>query len=62
MAYDFKIAAKKTTKNMAIMYGVPAILYLLSQVEILVPQEYLSVAIPVSAAISYGIKNYVENR
>ena len=60
--YDWKIGLKKTAKNMAWMFGVPALLYGLSQVEVIVPKEWLPVAVPVAAAISYGIKNWYENK
>jgi ABC-type transport system involved in cytochrome c biogenesis permease component len=59
--FNWKIGARKVGKNMLVMFLIPAILYGLSQIEILVPQEWLPIAIPLTSAASYAIKNYVEN-
>jgi len=60
--YSFKIAMVKTLKNVAVMFGLPAVLYVLSNVSELVPPEYLPVVIPIASAVSYMVKNYIENK
>ena len=60
--YSSLIGAKKTGKNVLVMFGLPAILYVLSQVTEFVPEEQLVWAIPLSAGITYFIKNYLENK
>ena len=60
--YNALVGLRKTAKNMAVMFGVPAIMYFLSQAEVWVPKDCLPWAIPVAAALTYLLKNYVENR
>jgi len=62
MVYDWKIGVKKTGKNLLIMFGAPAVLYLLEHTTDVVPDAWVVWAVPVAAAISYGIKNYLANR
>lgn len=60
--YDYKIGLQKTGKNVLIMFILPALLYVLSQTSELVPEEYLPVAIPLAGAVTYFVKNYIENK
>lgn len=60
--YDWKIGLKKTAKNVLIMFGAPAVIYVLEHITDIVPDQCVAVAVPVAGAITYGIKNYLENR
>jgi len=60
--YSFKIGLIKTLKNVAVMFGVPAVLYVLANISTLVPQNMMPIAVPIAGAITYFIKNYVENK
>jgi len=61
VVYDWKIGLKKTAKNVAVMFGAPAVLYVLANVADIVPKEWLVWAVPLSGAVSYAVKNYIEN-
>lgn len=60
--YSPIIGLKKTGKNVLIMFVLPAILYILSQVTEFVPEEHLPWVLPLAGALSYFVKNYVENK
>ncbi|MEA3430298.1 MAG: hypothetical protein U9R08_03420 [Nanoarchaeota archaeon] len=60
--YDPWVAISKVAKNTAVMFGAPAVLYVLSQINFLVPSEWLPIVVPIAGMISYGLKNYIENR
>lgn len=60
--YELKTGLLKTLKNMGVMFGVPALLYFLSNANAWMPQEHLPIAAPIIGGISYIVKNYVENK
>jgi len=53
---------KRTLKNMGIMFALPAILYLLAQVNVIVPKQFLPIAIPIAGGLTYFVKNWFENK
>ncbi len=60
--YILKIGLLKTLKNVLITFGVPAALYVLNNAaDFIDPDVYLKIS-PAIAAISYFIKNWVENK
>lgn len=61
-AYSFWVALKKLVKNAAVMFGLPAVLYIVDNLYTIAPEEYVSLAMGVSAAVSYLYKNYLENK
>jgi hypothetical protein len=52
----------KSLKNVAIVIGVPAILFLINNYAQWLPESYNTVALPIIGFISYFIKNYIENK
>ena len=60
--YDPKVAAKKIAKNMGVMFGIPAVLFLIDNAAELIPPDMWPVLLPILSAISYGVKNYLENK
>ena len=60
--YSLTIGAKKTLKNTVVMFVLPATLYLLSQIDVFVPEDALPVVVPIAGALSYLVKNYLENK
>ena len=60
--YSPIIGLKKTGKNTLVLFGLPAVLYILSQVTTFIPENQLSWALPVSGALTYFIKNWIENK
>jgi len=60
--YTKKEGLKKTLKNMGITWGIPALIFLLDSAKDIIPNEYLPILLPITGAITYFIKNWVENR
>ena len=58
--YSILIGAKKTLKNVLIMYG-PVMVIFLTILADYIPTEYTLLGALV-AAVAYFIKNYLENR
>lgn len=59
--YSAKIGLQKTVKNISITYGLPALLFFLNAYQEWLPVEYAIILAPVLGAISYFLKNYIEN-
>ncbi len=62
MKYNLWIGIKKTIKNVLIVWGIPALLVLINNAVDWIPSEYMKIATPILAVMSYGIKNYMKNR
>ena len=60
--YDPKVAAIKIAKNMGVMFGIPALLFLIDNAAELIPADMWPIILPILSAVSYGVKNYLENR
>lgn len=60
--YSFKIALIKMLKNVGLTFGIPAILYILNNVNQLVPPKYAEFATLLASGGIYLIKNYIENK
>ena len=52
----------KTLKNIATVYGLPAVILFLNSYQNWVPVEYVAVVSPIIGGILYMMKNYVENK
>ena len=53
---------KRTLKNMGIMFALPAVAYFLAQIDVLVPEQYLPIVIPIAGGLTYFVKNWIENK
>lgn len=62
MVYSLWIGIKKTLKNVLIVWGIPALLVLINNAVDWIPREYMGVATPILAFISYAIKNWLKNK
>lgn len=62
MAYSKLIGLQKTLKNAAVMFGVPAVLYLIENWVEFIPDEYHSIAAILAGSLAYFVKNFVSNR
>ena len=60
--YDWKIGVKKTAKNIVVMFGIPALIYLIDNIKDIVPPEHYAWVVPLTSGISYTIKNWYENK
>lgn len=60
--YSLKVGARKTLKNVSIMFLIPALIYLLNSYKNFISDEHIVVVGPVAGAVSYFLKNYLENR
>ena len=60
--YNLWIGCKKTLKNVLIVWGIPAVLVLINNAVDWIPNEYMKIATPILAFISYGIKNWINNK
>lgn len=60
--YSKWIGIKKSIKNVAIVWGIPALILLLDNWTEWIPNNYQKAAIPIIAFIAYFIKNYVQNK
>jgi len=56
------VGAKKSVKNVAIVWGIPALLVLVNGYAQWVPEEYHGPAAPIIGLIAYYIKNYLQNK
>ena len=62
MAYSKLKGVSKTAKNSIVMFGLPALLYVLNGANEWMPQEnYIKLA-PVIGMCLYYLKNYLENK
>ena len=61
-AYSKLIGLKKTLKNIIVTFGLPALLVILNHWTEIVPKEYVVAWAPIIGAITYYVKNYVENK
>ena len=60
--YSLKIGAWKSIKNVAIVAGVPALLWIVNNWTEVVPEEYWNIAAPVIGFVAYLVKNYIQNK
>lgn len=60
--HSWKIGLLKTLKNIAVTYGVPALVLFLNSYNEWVPIEYAAIAAPIMGGITYALKNYIENK
>ena len=60
--YSKWIGLKKTFKNAAVMFGVPAVLYVIENWVEFVPDEYHGIAAIIAGSLAYFIKNWIENK
>ncbi|MHA1383272.1 MAG: hypothetical protein ACTSR3_05905 [Candidatus Helarchaeota archaeon] len=60
--YKVKIGIAKTLKNWAITWGIPIILVLVNNIGDWVPEKYIGLAATIAGAVSYFIKNYIQNK
>ena len=60
--YSFKIGGLKSVKNVAIIWGIPALLLLLDNYTQWVPDQYNQVLVPIVGLLSYLVKNWISNR
>ena len=56
------IMFQKTIKNIAIVWGIPMAVTLITNAEAWVPKEYLPIAKWIIGAASYAYKNYRNNK
>ncbi len=62
MAYKLKTGVWKSIKNVAIVWGIPALILLVGEWQNWVPEDYHRFAAPIIGLIAYFIKNYVQNK
>lgn len=62
MAYNKLTGLKKTLKNTGIMYGIPALLYIVESWADWIPSEYHAVAGLLAGSVAYAIKNWQANK
>ena len=60
--YSFLIGLQKSIKNTFIVIGVPALIYLLSNANEWMPQEYEFVSKIMLGLGAYLVKNFKENK
>lgn len=60
--YSFWTGVGKSIKNVAIVMGVPAVLFLLNNWVQWVPTEYQAALTPVIGFLSYLVNNYLKNK
>ncbi len=62
MTYKISIGAWKSIKNVAIVWGIPALVLLIDNWVEWIPKDYHAAAIPVMGLITYFVKNYIQNK
>ena len=60
--YRFITGLWKSLKNVTIVIGVPALIFLIDNWTQWIPDEYNAIAFPIFGFLSYLTKNYIENR
>lgn len=60
--YSFLIGAWKSLKNVAIIAGVPALVFLIDNWTQWIPNEWNAVAAPVIGFLAYLVKNWQANK
>ena len=60
--YSLKIGLGKTIKNVGITWVIPILAVLLNNYQSWLPEQYVLAAAPIMGAISYLIKNFIENK
>ena len=60
--YSVKVGTGKTLKNWLVTWGIPIVLVLANNLGDWVPDKYVAPAAAIAGAISYFIKNYIQNK
>ena len=59
--YKIGIGLWKSLKNVAIIAGIPAVIFLIDNWTQWLPDEYNAIAAPIFGFVAYFIKNKLEN-
>ena len=62
MTYSFKTGLLKSLKNIVVVIGIPAVIFLIDNWTQWIPNNYNAVALPIFGFLSYLVKNYYENK
>ena len=62
MTYSFKTGLWKSLKNIVVVIGIPAVIFLIDNWTQWIPNNYNAVALPIFGFLSYLVKNYYENK
>jgi len=62
MTYSFKTGLLKSLKNIVVVIGIPAVIFLIDNWTQWIPDNYNAVALPIFGFLSYLVKNYYENK
>ena len=60
ITYSFGIGLWKSLKNVAIVIGIPGLIFLIDNWVKWIPEKYNLIALPVFGFLSYLIKNYIQ--
>ena len=60
--YSFLVGVWKSVKNVAIIAGIPALVFLIDNWTQWIPNEWNAVAAPVIGFLAYLVKNWQENK
>ena len=62
LGYSFWMGVWKSVKNVAVVWGIPAVVLLVGEWQSWIPVEYHRTAAPIIGLIAYFTKNYIENK
>ena len=60
--YSKLVGLKKTLKNAGVMFGIPALLYVIENWVDFIPDEYHAFAGVVAGSLAYFVKNWQQNK
>ena len=60
--YSFLTGIKKSLKNVIVIAGIPAVVFLIDNWTEWIPNEYNAIAAPIIGFLAYLVKNYRENK